>query len=87
MQLGNTNNPLAAGTHQSGSTSNPLAAGAHQLVNVGNSLLATGVHQSGANTSDPLAADEQLGLNDTRDPYEGHQLENENQYPTRCFVN
>ena len=58
-----------------GSTSNPLAAGVHQLVNIGNSPLAARVHQSGANISDSLAADEQPGINDARDPHEGHQLE------------
>ena len=74
-QSGSASNPLAARTHQMGSTSNPLAAGVHQLVNIGNSPLAAGVHQSGANISDSLAADEQPGINDARDPHEGHQLE------------
>ena len=76
-QVGNTNDPLAARAHQLGSTSNPLAARVYYLVNIGNSPLAAGVHHSGANTSDPLAANEQLGTNDACDPHKGHQLENE----------
>ena len=52
---------------------NPLAARLQQS----NNTLVVGVHQSEANTSDPLAADEQLRINDARDPHKGHQLENE----------
>ena len=86
-QLETTNDPQATRAQQLGSTSNPIpAAGVHQLVNIRNSLLVAGVHQSGANTSDPMAADEYLRINDAWDPHKGHQLENEsiplNFYPT-----